>query len=500
MLLDSRASLVLSEDRNEAVIAEFNEGSIPVVSLDHLEDTAPDAELDEPIGPEQPAFMLYTSGSTGRPKGVVQTHRNVLHEVKNYTNGAKISPSDRMVLVSSLSFGDSVRTLYASLCNGATLYPFDVRSNGLAALAAWMVNQRITIYRSVPTLFRHFAESLEDSVRLPDLRLLYMGGEPVYRMHFDLYKRLPADCVFVNGIGSIETFTFRWAFYDKESTFEGVFVPVGVAPDGMETLLLDEVGGHVEGGEIGEMTVKSRYMSPGYWGRPDLNEEKFRRVPDGDGLRTYRTGDLAKMLPDGTMVHVGRKDFQVKIRGHRVETAEIEHALRSLGGVQDAVVTATESTAGDSRLIAYVVQGGSADLTGAQVQAELAATLPEYMVPAAVVFLEAIPLLPNGKINRRALPDPPRTRPSLPTEYVEPRTPIERQLSRIWTQIMDLDRVGCDDDFLHLGGQSLMAMRIVAEVTRQFGVPIEVRRLLESPTVAEMAAEVEQALKESESG
>jgi amino acid adenylation domain-containing protein len=500
LLLDSQATLVLSDDGNENVVAEFNDGSIPVLNLDRLSGGSSDEEIKANIEPERPAFILYTSGSTGKPKGAIQTHQNVLHEVMNYTNGAGIAPSDRMVLVSSLSFGDSVRTVYAALCNGATLYPFDVRSEGLAALADWMVRQRITVYRSVPTLFRHFAASLSDSVDFPHLRLVYMAGEPVYRVHFDLYRRLPAECIFVNGLGSIETFTFRWAFYDKESEFDGVFVPVGHGLSDKETLLLDEVGREVEAGEIGEMVVKSRYLSPGYWGQADLTAAAFRPAPESDGQRMYNTGDLGRVLSDGTMVHVGRRDFQVKIRGHRVETAEIEHALRSIAGVEEAVVAATDSREGDSRLVAYTVLHEGSDLTGVQLHDVLAQSLPAYMVPSVVVLLDALPLLPNGKINRRALPEPPRTRPQLPIGYVEPRTPVERKLSRIWAHVLDLDRVGSKDDFLQLGGQSLMAMRIVNEVTRQFGVAIKIGSLLEASTVAAMAQAVEHAIQEDPAG
>jgi len=490
LLLDSGSTLLLSDDANADVVAQFNRGPTPVLNIDRLDRGRSDADISVAIEPERPAFILYTSGSTGTPKGAIQNHRNVLHEVMNYTNAARIAPSDRMLLVSSLSFGDSVRTIYAALCNGATLCPFDVRSQGLAALAGCVMEQGITVYRSVPTLFRHFAASLEQTVRFPDLRLVYMAGEPVYRVHFDLYKRLPAECIFVNGLGSIETFTFRWAFYDKGSEFEGVFVPVGRAPPGKETLLLDESRHEVKTGEIGEMTVRSRYLSPGYVGRPDLTEAAFWKSPAGSGLRSYSTGDLGRLLGDGIMVHVGRKDFQLKIRGHRVEAAEIEHALRSIAGVEEAVVVATDSQTGDSCLVAYVVVTDGSDLSGFQLQAELSMTLPAYMVPSTVVLLEALPLLPNGKINRRALPEPPRTRPSVEKDYAEPRTPVERRLSRIWCRVLGLDRVGRDDDFLQLGGQSLMAMRIVNEVTKQFGVTFEMRRLLEASTVAEMAQEV----------
>lgn len=264
-------------------------------------------------------------------------------------------------------------------------------------------------------------------------------------------------------------------------------VPLGYAVPDKEVLLLNEAGREVGTDQMGEIAVRSKYLALGYWRRPDLTAVAF--IPDhhGRNQRLYLTGDLGMMRPDGCLIHMGRKDFQVKIRGYRIEVAEIEAALVRLDSVKSAVVHAQADNAGGQHLVAYIVPGASGIPTVSELRGALIQTLPDYMLPSAFVFLDALPLLPSGKVDRRALPASNHARPALNTSYVAPRTPIESELARIWAGMLNLQDVGIHDPFLDLGGDSLLATRILTRVVETFRVELSIQSLLEAPTVAEMA-------------
>ena len=246
--------------------------------------------------------------------------------------------------------------------------------------------------------------------------------------------------------------------------------------------------------DIGEIAIRSRYLSPGYWRRPDLTAAAFRPDPAGGPERIYRTGDLGRRLPDGCLVHLGRKDFQVKIRGFRVEVAEVEGALLSLPTVQEAVVVAREDRPGDRRLVAYLVPTARPAPTVTALRQALAAVVPDYMVPAAYVLLDALPKTPGGKVDRRALPPPGRTRPALDQPLVAPRTPVEATVGAIWQEVLGLDELGIHDNFFDLGGHSLAASQVIARVTETLHVDLPLRVLFAAPTVTGLAVAVVQGL------
>ncbi len=243
----------------------------------------------------------------------------------------------------------------------------------------------------------------------------------------------------INRLGSSETGTIRWYFIDKKTQINGNLVPVGYPVEDNEILLLDDAGKEVGINNIGEISVKSRYLSPGYWRRPNLTEATFQPDPAGGSERTYRTGDLGRMLLDGRLVHLGRKDFQIKIRGYRIEAAEIEMALLDIAGIKEAVVVAREDLPSDlsasprtgKRLVAYVVPNRQPVPTVGELRRLLAVTLPDYMIPSAFVTLDALPLAPNGKVDRRGLPAPGRARPELGSIFVVPHTSVEEVLAGI---------------------------------------------------------------------
>jgi len=286
-------------------------------------------------------------------------------------------------------------------------------------------------------------------------------------------------------------------FLDEHTPTAGHVLPVGYPAEDKEILLLDEDGAEVGGDAVGEIAVRSRFLSPGYWRRPDLTAAAFRPDPAGGPERIYRTGDLGRRLPDGCLIHLGRKDFQVKIRGFRVEVAEVEGALLSLPTVQEAVVVAREDRPGDRRLVAYLVPTARPAPTVSALRQALAATLPDYMVPAAFVALDTLPKTPGGKVDRRALPAPGRARPALDQPLVAPRTPVEATVGAIWQEVLGLDEIGLHDNFFDLGGHSLAASQVIARVTETCHVDLPLRMLFEAPTVNGLALAVVQGLMQN---
>jgi len=489
ILADSQAAVIVTNNRNFSLARELaKHNRCQLLNIDELDASSFVEEPDSSISPDSLAWILYTSGSTGQPKGVVQTHRNVLHDIMNYTNAFHICQVDRLILLTSYSVVDTVRTMYGALLNGASLYPLDVKEEGLTHLADWLNHHQITIYRSFSTLFRHFIDTLDGEQQFPKLRLLYLCGEPVYRKDLELYKRhFSPDCIFVNGIGSTECLTYRWYLMDKKTQVNDNNVPVGYPLEDIEVLLLDDDGKEVAFNEIGEMSVKSRYLSPGYWCRPEVSQVKFLPDPNGGDEWIYRTGDLGLILDDGCLVHMGRKDFQAKIRGYRIEVSEIEAVLVNIDNIKEAVVVLREDRPRDKYLAAYIVPSRQPAPTITTLRDALAEKLPGYMIPSVFVILDTLPLLPNGKLDRHGLPHPDGCRPILDTPFIAPETPVEQALAKIWAEVLNVNHLGARDNFFDLGGHSLAATQIVSQVIKQFRVKLPLRSLFHSLTVAEMA-------------
>jgi amino acid adenylation domain-containing protein len=486
ILNDAEVSLLITNTRNLALARELVQNKLPLINLDELDPSLPTENPEISISPDMLTWILYTSGSTGLPKGVVQNHRNVLQFVKNYTNGLHICSDDRLTLLFSGSANGAAHDTFSALLNGAALYPFNVKEKSPAAMADWLIQNQLTIYCSVPTVFRHFLETMTGEESFPNLRLIKLIGEPVSKRDVELYRgHFSADCIFVNRFGSTETGTIRWYFINKKTHIEGNIVPVGYPGDENEILLLDDKGEEVAAEAVGEIVVKSRYLTPGYWHKPDLTSGVLLSTLGGE--RIYRTGDIGRLLPDGQLLCLGRKDSQVKIRGHRVEIAEIEMALINLDLVKAAVVIAWEDRPDNLHLVAYMTAKEQPPPTVTRLRRALAATLPQHMIPSRFVFLDVFPSAPNGKIDRKALPDPDTCRPALETPYTAARTSIEERIAHIWAAVLEVDQVGVCDNFFDLGGHSLLAVRLFVEIEKTFGKKLPLAILFQAPTIEQLA-------------
>ncbi|MDF5713052.1 MAG: amino acid adenylation domain-containing protein [Rhizonema sp. NSF051] len=487
ILEDSQAVLIVTNTENLPLARELANQERQYLNVEQIDGSISNENLELSIAPDIIAYILYTSGSTGQPKGVFQIHRNVLHHIMKYTNSLKISTDDRLLLLVSCSFTASISDIFGALLNGAVVVPFNLKKHGLNRLANWMIEQEITICNCVPTIFRYFVGLLEHQ-NFPKLRFIQIGGEPVTKKDVDLYKKhFDQNCIFCVGFGATEINLARHYFINKQTNLEESTVPVGYGVDDTEILLLDNDGNAVAPGEIGEIVIKSKYLCLGYWRRPDLTQAAFISNSQDGRERLYKTGDLGYFLPDGCLVHLGRKDFQVKIRGHRIEVAEVEMALLDIAGIKEAVVIASVDQNNDQILVAYLILDEQQKPDFRNFRNLLKNKLPEFMIPAAFVVTESFPLTATNKIDRQSLPALDTKDICSVATFVSPDTPEEKMLAAIWKKVLGLEQVGIDDNFFELGGHSLLAVRLIAEIEQHFGKNLSLAMLFQTPTIKQQA-------------
>lgn len=486
MLDNSEATLVIADGQNIPLAME-TAGNRRLMNIESVEHIDASTTLRRRLDPTAYACIVYTSGSTGEPKAVILNHRNMLHQAGLFVAGYHLCVEDRISLLTA-GTSNAVHNALLALVVGATLLPFDVRRSGINRLAEWLAEEKISICMIGSPLFRSLCEAFTGEEMFPGLRLIRLRSEAVYKSDFELYKKhLPKHCILTIGLASSETGLFRNCFFDQDSQIAGDEAPVGYAVADKEVWLQDADGRRLGFNEIGEIVVRSKYISPGYWRRPDLTEAKFKNDPEGGEKRICFTGDLGMMLPDGCLIHKGRADFRVKVRGYRVELAEVEKALLSYPGVREAVVTAAKNKSGESRLVAYFTSRGLRPTVN-ELRGHLGEKLPNYMSPSVFMALDSMPLTRNGKLDRNALPAADNFRPALSTAYVAPRNPTESRLAGIWADVLCVDCVGVEDNFFDLGGHSLSATRIISRVIKSFQLKLPVNALFQSPTIGDMAA------------
>jgi amino acid adenylation domain-containing protein len=481
--LESR--IVLTDDKSAKLARELAASS-KRIHIDALKAGAPAENPRVKTAPDSLAYINFTSGSTGAPKGVMWNHASELFGIRTKTNALHIVASDRISLLRANNVG-AARDMFLALLNGAALIAIDLDESGLAALASWLRDEEVSILACVATIFRHAVQGLSDGDRFPAVRLIHIGGEPIFKADVALYKKYFSDgCLFVSRYSVSETQAVSYFFINKNTAIDDR-VPVGYPLEGNEIAILDDAGKPVAPGEVGEIAVRSAYLAAGYWCQAELTKAKFLDDPKGGAARTYLTGDLGFQSPDGCLVHVGRKDFQVKIRGHRVEMTAVETALHEIQSVKQAIVTTRKDAAGGDRLIAYVVPreigGGSVD----EWRSHLKARLPDYMVPSAFVILDRIPVNAGGKVDRRALPEPSEAHDVFAARFVAPRTAVEKVLARLWSDALKIDKPGVHDDFAELGGDSLQAAQIVGRIQELFRPVQPLVPLAQAATIEELA-------------
>ena len=491
-LRDAQATTVVASTKHRDRLTGLADLSSPIISDDESHAVLPADNPCVPISPDALAYIEYTSGSTGEPKGIMQSHRVKLHRVQRNTNSLHLCALDRIALFSYLVTAWGSQASLNALLNGATLALFDIKEEGFLPLAHWLGREGITIYASAPTLFRSLAATLSEPDPFPAIRSVRLNGERILRDDVESFKRyFSPDCILEVSFAASETGTFCQYFLDKQSVIAGDTIPVGYPEDRRELLIVNDAREPVGAGNSGEIAIKSPCCSIGYWRRPEETAAKFVVDPSGSEPRMFLTGDLGRLRPDGCLEYLGRKDFLVKIRGHRVELGEVEETLRGCAGVQAAAVVLTGAPGNAERLVAYVAGDGKTPLLEAALRRDLKEMLPEPMVPSRIIVLAALPTTATGKIDRQALPGPDQSAPPAPDLYVAPTTHVQKHVAEIWADVLSVKRIGIDDNFFDLGGHSLLAMRIISKIHDAFGTAVSMRIFLDAPTVAGLAAVIE---------
>jgi amino acid adenylation domain-containing protein len=488
MLEDSEVPILLTQQRLIEGLPK-HEAKVVCLDADWILTAADDTENPTSnVTPDQLAYVIYTSGSTGQPKGVQIEHRGLLNLVFWHQRAFAVSPADRATQLAGPAFDASVWELWPYLTAGARIYIANEETRvSPVQLRDWLIASAITI-SFLPTPLAESVLSLEWSSNTA-LRTLLTGGDKLHN-----YPPLSIPFELVNNYGPTENsvVTTSCLVLPKERT--DITPPIGRPIANTQVYLLDAQMQPVPIGVPGELYIGGAGLARGYLNRPELNAEKFIPNPFSNkpGARLYKTGDLARYLPDSNIEFLGRIDQQVKIRGFRIELGEIESVLQQHPGVQEAVVIAREDVPGNKRLVAYVVVNQTAAPAISQLHQFLKQKLPEYMIPSAIVQLEALPLTPNGKVDRRALRATDTPSPARQDAFVAPRDTLELQLAHVWEDVLNVRPIGVTDNFFNLGGHSLLAVRLIALLGQQFGQNLPLATLFQAPTIEQLASTLRQ--------
>jgi amino acid adenylation domain-containing protein len=490
MLEDSGAAVLLTRPEMAATLPRTRARIVDIGALDLSGESVEDLRV--PIDPDQLAYVLYTSGSTGRPKGVAMVH-GALDNLIAWQVSSMPGPW-RTLQFTSLNFDVSYQEIFSTWAGGGSVVMISEEDRRDPAVLLAVLRERGVERLFLPFVaLQQLAEAARAEERLPErLREVITAGEQlrITPALAEMFQRLP-DARLHNHYGPTESHVLTGFTLEGDPAGWPALPPIGRPFPGTRTVVLDPHGGPAPLGVPGELFLGGVCLARGYLGRPDLTAERF--VPDPlsaePGARLYRTGDRARLRPDGEIEFLGRLDDQVKIRGYRVEPGEIEAALALHPGVAEAAVGVREGAGGDRRLIAWVVAKGGEqpeDLRGF-----LGARLPEYEVPSSIVLVDAFPLTPSGKVDRRKLAAlAPAAEEEATSRYQPPRTPVEEILVGIWSEVLGVTRVGVHDEFFALGGHSLLATRVLARVRSLLGASLPVRAVFEAPTVAKLAERI----------
>ncbi len=490
LLQDAEPGLILSDRENHHLARAINGAGCEVSQYDNCAMSGPLRNPDMRLSPDNIAFLCYTSGSAARPKAVMRTHRQEVRNARLHSGAWELIADDRIALLASLTGGLGISISWSALLHGAGLYPFPTMDKGFTGLASALTDHRITIFASTASFFRAFGRSLGDGVRFPQIRVVRLSSEPVTSEDFKVFQaRFSETSKFIQTFGSSETGNIAQLRLRQTDKASDGRLPIGRPVGGIEVELLDERGGKVVRGQPGEIVVRSRYLAAGYWRNPELTARRFSGDLDGKGTRLFRTGDMGRINADGLLEFCGRSDDQMKIRGNRIELADVETALHRLSNIKGAVVEVITRSRGEPFLVGFVALGNEITWSSSELRFALRAALPDHMVPSEFVILLELPLTPAGKIDRDLL----RTsyRPQRQRQANRrPKTETESMLIRIWAEVFELNDISVDDDFFALGGDSLMAAAVAARVHDTTGVQLNLAKFAEHPTLRSLALDI----------
>ena len=502
IIADAQIKVVVTQNQYAQL---FSGTGIRALCLEHVSveiQNQPDEQIEWLGTPENLAYVIYTSGSTGKPKGVMISHSSLVQFIRIAGAALDIQSDDVYLQTASIAYALSVRQIMIPLAKRATLVIASSEEIRDPLLLFQLIKKnQITLIDVVPSFWRTCLQRLSDlpveelkSLMNNSLRRIVSIGEPLLSdLPHAWMSQFGTKTKLVNIFGQTETtgVVATYTIPAEEPQHVGI-TPIGHSIPDTKLYILDPNLEPVSTGEPGELCVSNPCLASGYLNRPELTAQKFIPNPFQDGFseRLYRTGDLARLRADGNIEYLGRGDYQVKIRGQRLELGEVETAIREYPLIKECVVLARMDRSDEKYLAAYIIPATRRNLYTSELRAFLRNRLPDYMIPSIYVFLDSLPLTPNGKLDRLALPDPLMedvNRGNPLSSFAEPRTPIERSIAAIWKDLLKLDRLGIHDDYFDLGGHSLMAVQMFARIERELGVRLPYTSLFHATSVAQLA-------------
>ncbi|MBD0265894.1 MAG: amino acid adenylation domain-containing protein, partial [Tolypothrix sp. Co-bin9] len=488
MLSDAQTPVLLTQER---LLATLPNTQARIVCLDtDWEDIA----LQSPENPhsnltsENLAYVIYTSGSTGTPKGTLITHQGLVNYLSWCIDAYPLETGKGSCVDSSIAFDATITGLFAPLLvgNQVQLLPEDL---GIEALSiALQSNSNYSLIKITPAQLELLAQQLPSQIAIGKTQAFIIGGENLTAQHIAYWQKFAPETLLINEYGPTETVVGCCIYKVPDGKHFSGSIPIGRPIANTQLYILNESLQPQPIGVPGELYIGGAGLARGYLNRPELTTEKFISNPfvGAKSPRLYKTGDLARYLPNGDIEYLGRIDHQVKIRGFRVELGEIEAVLGQHPDIQNSLVVAHEDESANQRLVAYVVPNSKTEIPkSSNLRDFLKQKLPDYMVPAVFVMLKTLPLTSNGKVDRKALPTPEQVRPELEAKFVAPRTEVEQVVAEIWAEVLRLEKVGIYDNFFDLGGHSLLLTQVTSRLYQAFGVELSLRQLFATPTIAD---------------
>ena len=496
ILEDAGCKMLICTESNKTEARNLSQ-SIVLEYADQWVDEIPAREPQTVVLPSDNAIILYTSGSTGKPKGVLQSHRNMVHFIKRMSEQFCILPSDKVAYYLSVGFSAHALPLLGGLLNACELKTYNLKSGNFFGFSKWLKDSQISFIMMIPSFLRHFLSVQDRKDRYPDLRLLLLGGETLYRS--DVEKALEVfgrNTVMVNIYASTEAYIMRSFIIKHDTIITSNIIPIGYAVEGMELAILDDKGNPAQKNTVGEIILRSEYVTEGYWKRPELQKQDFTTDPVNKNIRIFKTSDIGYFLDDDCIIHIGRQDEVVKLRGYRVDFGEIMNILLESKDIREASCVLKKNPQGIDHIIAYVVPSGSDAPDIEHTRSMLSRMLPDYMLPSYIISIDGLPKNDIGKIDHAILPEPEwQTEDSIEKEA--PANDTETTLLEIFEKVLKISPIGTNDNFLKIGANSLGLFVACAEVEKKFDIKLDIKAILETPNIKSLAAFINNKLLRS---
>ncbi len=485
MIVDSQCSALISNDLNASqarLLSHNNE----IININDIP-SRPHIELNINVDPEDLMMIVYTSGSTGEPKGVMHSHKNIVHLISRLTSLVDISNNDVFAFYYSICFSAHALPIFSALLNGAKLSLLDFQKENFSVFTNWLKDKKVSVDLMIPSILRQFMATLKKDERIPSLRVLLSGGETLYKSDVDkTWPHLKKSSHIYNIYASSEAYVCSINKLSHKSIIPSNTVPIGNDVIDFELTIIDKDGNEREKNKVGEIQIKSSYLSEGYWNKEELTKEDFSRSSE-PGVRIFRSGDLGYRQLDGSIVHVGRSDSMVKLRGYRIDLGEIENMMMQHTDIKESAVVVKENHQGTKHIVAYIVPKKDKDPDINYLKIAVLRMLPSYMVPTYFVKLNSLPKNDVGKTDKTELTDPDWNMNIGGKDFVEAENPVQEELVEIFERLLEVNIIGIKDNIMDLGADSLRLFVAFDEVEKKFGQKLDIDAIVDNPTIQYIA-------------